>query len=291
MKLLTYHTFRNAFLGVNHPVAYSHIVSLEKDPYLIRQAKFLFSNRLYEPLAWDVENYTGRFRNVPAKQRLEDTVMTFLLHSVIVIKEDIFRRTFSKPGTHDTVQGWIMLFKQCFETLTTLLFKVKWTAHNYRELDGLILSLIHQGQCKTLRQFMTEELHIDMVTHITQAEIHFERLGELNIAQLGSSVWRLLHWVAESMDRSDRDEEAKESWRTLLSSSLYRFLVCGICRTHMHNIVTELKEQLASATISNRELWFNIHNKVNGIIQKPKPTYSESELKADVEFMLQALEE
>lgn len=291
MKVNTYHTFRQAFLGVKNPAAISHFVSLEKDPYIIHQSRFLLKDRIDYRLPWNVENFTTQFRNAPAPQRLEETLMIFLLHSVMVIKQEIFKRTFIKPGSNDVIHVWIMLFKKCFETLTTLLYKVSWTIENYKNLDMLILKLIHEGRCQVLRQFMMEELHIKMVTHVTQAETHFERLNDLQITQMGPPFWRLLHWVAEAMDRPDRDVNAKQAWRSLLTYSLYRFLVCNVCRIHMHTIVTELKEQLKSETVSNRELWFNIHNKVNSIISKPNSFYSNSELLVDAEFMVQALEE
>ncbi|KAG8172507.1 hypothetical protein JTE90_017588 [Oedothorax gibbosus] len=289
MKLETYHSFRQAFLGANNPVAMSHIAALEKDPYLIHQTKLLLSHMRGVP--WNVEHYTSQFRNAPAKQRLEETLLIFLLHSAMVVKQEIFNRTFMKPGSNDVNHVWVMLFKQCFETLTTLLYKVKWTTDNHKNLDMLVLKLIYQGQCRALRDFMKDELHIPMVTHTTQAEMYFEKLNELHISQMGSSFWRLLHWVAEAMDRPDRDEVAKQSWRTLMTYSLYRFLICGVCRMHMQTIVTELKDQLKSVTVSNRELWFNIHNKVNSIIAKPNTSYSKSELAADAEFMVQAFEE
>lgn len=296
MKLKSYHSLRRAYLGAIDVRDISRVASVETDPYIVHQTRYLLYKSLGNkspppPLAWNVEDFTTRFRQASAEQRLEDTVMVFLLHSAMVVKEDIFTRAFTKPGSSEATHVWIMLFKNSFRVLTTLLYKVQWTAENYQNLDLLILELIYQGKGSALRRFMTQDLRIPMTTHGTQAESHFEQLNRLSIRQIGPSFWRLLHWVAEAMDRADRDENAKQAWRSLLTHSLYRFLVCGVCRAHMQTIVAELKDQLNSDAVSYRQLWYNIHNKVTSIVARKDPTvYSTSEFDEDVAFMVQALE-
>lgn len=289
MKEKTYHTLKRAYLGAVDPKAISQALQSEEDPHLFYDAQLLTKTTSFR-VDWNKDIFTTEFKNDTPQRRLEETVMIFLLRLAGLLKGEIHIRTFIKPGSQQVIHAWIILFKSCLISITSLLYKTSWTIDNYIQLDNLILDLIYKGQVQSLRTFMVQQLNINMTNSITEAESKFEKLKYLTIGQFGSSFWRLLHWMAEAMDRPDRDAKAKNIWRTLMIGSLYRLLSCGICINHMNKIVQELKPQLMDENTVHQKLWFNIHNKVSSNKIEGNSHYSESEFEEDVLFMQQALE-
>ncbi|GFT26021.1 sulfhydryl oxidase [Nephila pilipes] len=302
MKHNTYQLLKKAYLGnVDHSALFQ-VLQEEKDPFVQRAVR-LAAQMDSIKFPWDTRPFQDQFRQGTPQERLDQTVMMFLLRLVAVVKEEMHIRTFRKPESHEAVQAWISLLKHTIFTTLTLLYNVRWTVKHFFLLDNLIFDLVHEGRVSALRQFMTEELHISMTDTPTLAERHFEKLNFLNIAQFGSSFWRLLHWMAEAMDLRDAQshpdiEMAKQVWRELITEPLYRLLRCGICMAHMRHIVQELRSELLDESTQYKLLWFNIHNKVTSkrmyytsgdALSGTQSTYSESELEEDAAFMRQGL--
>lgn len=291
MKHETYQCLRKAYLGSVDPSALHRAMDDEPDPFVTRVLK-LASNpvSMFMP-SWDSQNFTTQFRNASPKERMDETVITFILRFVAVIKNDFHFRMFLKPESQAAMQAWICLLKQSIFAILTLLYRAQWSPNDYFKLDRLVMDLVYDGKYGALRDFMVDDLHLDVTDAITQAEKNFDKLIFLNIVQFGSSFWRLLHWMAEAIDFRET-QLAKTLWRDLVTRSLYRVLKCGICMAHMRKIVQELEPQLLSETTQYSQLWYNIHNRVNSVKldrSLEATLYSESEFELDASFMRQAL--
>lgn len=295
MKHETYHLLKQAYLGHVNKHALLQSVIQEKDPFLQRAVQLATHQTYPRYIPWNIQIFTTEFRKGNPQERLEETVMTFLLRLVAIIKTEMHYRTFQKPESHAAIHAWINMFKFSLHAVLSLLFNVHWEDEHYFELDKVTFELIHEGKASALRHFIEHDLKMKLSTNTTMAEQMFEALGFLNIRQFGSSFWRLLHWMAEAMDmRNDPGmAKAKQIWRDLITGPLYRMLGCGICMAHMRTITRDLEAQLLDPKTQYRQLWYNIHNKVNSTLPTdqnlPPITYSESELEQDAAFMLQAL--
>lgn len=300
MKHETYHLLRQAYLGHVNKHALIQSVIREKDPFLHRAVQLVTQETSPRRIPWNSQIFTTEFRNGNPQERLEETVMTYLLRLAALVKEEIHVRSFQKPESHAAVHAWINLFKLNLYAVLSLLFKVHWEEQNFFELEKVVFDLIHEGKASALRHFMEHDLKIKLSTTTTMAEERYENLHFLNIGQFGSSFWRLLHWMAEAMDiRNDpRMNRAKQFWRDLITGPLYRTLRCAICKKHMRKFTQELETQLMDPNTQYSPLWYNIHNKVSASkmevylslgINMPSTTYSESEFEQDVAFMRQAL--
>ncbi|GBN19715.1 hypothetical protein AVEN_261794-1 [Araneus ventricosus] len=301
MKHETYHLLKHAYLGHVDKSALLGAASQEKDPFLQRAVQLVTQNTPIRHVPWNTQTFTTEFRQGTARERLDQTVMTFFMRLVAIIKEEMHIRTFQKPESHAALYAWINMFKYSLFAVLSLLYKVRWEEKDYFELDKVVFESVHEGKASALRHFMERDLNIELSASTTVAEQVFETLNFLSIAQFGSSFWRLLHWMAEAMDLRDNDEmaRAKQIWRELITGPLYRMLRCGICMAHMRKITQELGPQLLDSNTRYRQLWYNIHNKVTatkletyhslGFNLQPS-TYSESELEQDAAFMLQALD-
>lgn len=291
----TYNFLRNAYLGNVEKSDMYESMSHETDPYLHSLLKD-FTQANPAKYTWDESVFTTDFRNGDPKTRLHQTVMAFLMRLTIIVKNQLHYRSFFKPASHKAMQGWLHFLKLCITTLFTLLYNVKWNMELLYELDQVLFDLIFEGKASALREFMNTSLHLDVPE--TPAERTFENFKYFHIGKVGSSIWRLLHWAAEAMDVRENDADmafAKQTWRMLLTESFYRVLLCGICVKHMHQIVEELKPQILDEATEQRQLWFNIHNKVTSrkfqdySHLKEDPLYTQAMLEQDSEFMRQAL--
>lgn len=295
MKHETYQTIKQAYMGnADRPLLLKALIQ-ESDPFVHRAINLAIQPTLFG-CPWDVTPYTSNFKNADAKERLHQTVMTFLLRAISVVKEQHHFRTFGKPESHGAMQAWACLLKQCIFAVLTLLYNVRWNMELLFGLDEMILDMIQTGHASTLRLFMNKNLNIPVP--ITPAEQSIEKLNSLNIMQFGSSFWRLLHWIAEALDTREESPDiltARRVWLDLVTGPLYRLLGCRICMAHMREFVRDLKPQLQADSTKQRKLWFNIHNEVTAtkLTQYPdmKTTiYSESDLEQDASFMRQAFD-
>lgn len=311
MKHKTYTLLKEAYLGhVSSDDLWRQVLSQENDPFVHQAAQLITHPPQPLKVPWHMENYTSDFQKASPQQRLTETVMTFILRLVTIIKEETHMRTFRKPESYVAIQAWILLLKQVLYVTFTLLYNVRWTVELLFEMDYLIFVLLYEGNIDPLRSFMVNTLHIPATETITPAEQLHEKLNFLTTGQFGSSFWRYLHWMAEAMDLREATDHpdialAKQMWREIITHPLYRMLRCGICMHHLKAIVEELKPQFLDPTTRYRTLWFNIHNKVTAnqiethlyyAAQSDKSppimeleTYTESQLEEDAKFMLQAL--
>lgn len=292
MKPDTFKHLKQAYLGHVDQQGMQQILRDEKDSLLTHEAMELLRNDRNTPpyVHWDMDMFTTKFRDAPSRERLDETVMTFLLRLVTIVKVEVYYRIFQKPESPMAVQAWIQLLKQCTFAILSLLYNVTWDTQLLFRLDQVIMDLVYDGNYSALRTFMVQDCHIAMTESLTQAEHYTDKLRMLNIYQVGSSFWRLLHWMAEAMDYRDNHAEAKTMWKELVIHSLYRLLRCGICMRHMHKIIQDVRPQLLAKETSHRHLWFQIHNLVTAnAMHKPNPDYSESDLETDASFMRQAL--
>ncbi|KAG8175202.1 hypothetical protein JTE90_022625 [Oedothorax gibbosus] len=293
MKYETFKHMKQAYLGHVDQQRLQQILQDEKDSLLHYEVSELVRRgTTIEPeyYPWNMDMFTTKFRDATPRERLDETVMAFLLRLVAIVQSEMYYRIFQKPESPEAVQAWIQLLKQCIFSILSLLYNVTWDAHLLFRLDQVIMELVYEGNYPALRTFMIQDCKIEMTDSITQAEHFTHTFRKLYIFQIGSFFWRLLHWMAEAMDFRDNHVEAKTMWRELVIHSLYRFLRCGICMRHMHKIMQDVRLQLLDNETSNRQLWFQIHNLVTANIkQKPKTNYSESDLEKDASFMRQAL--
>lgn len=301
MKHYTYQVLKRAHLGDVDPEALDKVQNDETDPFILRTIHLVTKTA---PLAvqWDEKPFTTDFRSITARERLDQTVLTFLLRLAVIVKEEMYMRSFRKPESCTVVIAWRDLLKECMFTVLTLAYNVRWTSEQFLQLDAVILDLLYVGRSAVLREFIENNLKITLKACPTEAERLYESLNFLNIAQFGSSFWRLLHWMAEAIEiRSPQNNPdvlvAKDCWKRLVSESLYRALRCNICMQHMKQLMLELKPQLFDDSVNYATLWFNIHNKVNMLkthqfqmyVGMKDSQYKEEDYNQDSVFMRQAL--
>lgn len=297
MKPETYQCLKHAYMGSIDKQALYQALAQEQDPFLHKQI-LLLTQTAHHPVPWNTTIFTSLFRNGEPTERLHQTVMFFLLHTTVIVKTEFYFRTFFKPESHNVMHAWLLILKQSIFAVLTLLYNVDWNAELLFKLDETILELVHGDRVSVLREFMNTDLNIPVP--MTAAEQNFDKIYTLSVDQFGSALWRLIHWMAEAVDLNVHTNEniikAKSIWRELLTESFYRLLRCGICMVHMHQIVQELKSQILDESTQQRQLWFNIHNRVTSKKKEqfirsgtPDAFYSESELEADADFMRQAL--
>lgn len=300
MKHDTFRLLRQAYLGHVDKKALSH--SPESDPFVQHTIRFTTDQGTRDAyhLPWDVQPFTTQFRSVSARERLDQTVVTFLLRVVSIVKMEMYNRAFTKPQSWSATLAWVGLLKECIYTVLTLAYDLRWTTEKLFRLDAAVLDCIHDGQPSTLRDLMQQSLGIRLSQEAPyEAELYFEKLCYLGANQFGPFFWRLLHWMAEAvqMRRDDvltRPENpdvafAKDSWRRLVSGPLYRLLRCGICMAHLQAMVLKLETPLMDTDTDYPRLWYNIHNQVTAQKFQSGPPYSEEEYELDASFMRQAL--
>lgn len=287
MRRLTYHLLRQAHLGNVKKDALFSVP--DSDPFIRHTIGLLTDSASYY-VPWDTLPFTTEFRSVPARQRLDETVITFLLRIVAIVKSEMYHRAFRKPESWSAILAWIDLLKQCTFTILTLAYNLRWTTHHVLQLDVVVLDLIRTGSSTPLRQLMQQRLGISLSPAEFPAEVAMEKMHRIGIRDIGSSFWRLLHWMAEAVQVQENHPDttlAKASWRRLVTGPLYRLLGCPICMVHLKYMVKEIETQLLDETIDFPRIWFNIHNRVTQ--KKMNSIYSEEEYEEDSSFMRQAL--
>lgn len=290
MRHSTYKLLRRAHLGDVDTNALFR--TPDSDPYLRHTISLLTETDTTDVL-WDTTPFTLQFRSVPARERLDQTVVTFLLRIVAIVKAELYVRSFQKPGSWGASLAWIQVLKDCTFTILTLAYDLHWTSERFLQLDEAVLSLVHDGQPDTLRRLM-QQLGITMSRETPfEAELLFGKLNFLNVIQFGSFFWRLLHWMAEAVVVRGDDPDvalAKAKWKSLVTGPLYRLLRCFICMDHLQILVQELRPQLLDDATDYPLLWYNIHNRVSINSIKKTPPYSEEEFSKDVLYMREGLE-
>lgn len=300
MRHQTHKALRSAYLGNVELESLSYARSQETDPTIHRYIDLVLENT---PIfvEWDTRPFTSDFRSVPSRERLDETVLTFLLRAATIVKDEFYRRSFGKPESSSVLIAWTCLFKQCAFSVLTLLYDVKWTSEKIFLLDITILDLIHDGKTGALRDLF-KGLDVSLTRqNLTQAERHLDRLAFLHVGQFGSFFWRTIHWMAEAINvKKEHDDPdvklAITTWKKFVVESMYRLLRCGICMNHLKTLTAELKTQLLDDSIDYAKIWYNIHNRVNSDSFKrftenrdDDYIYSEEVYKQDADYMLQAL--
>lgn len=294
MKHSTFDLLKRAHLGDVNYQALKEAEVNEPDPY-VQHAIQLVSDRAKIGVNWDTTHFTLGFRSGNPREKLEETVFTFLLRLLAIVKEEDYIRSFRKPeSNYGVVTAWSIMMQNCIFSITTLLFNAQWTVENSLQLAPLLLELVTTGKVSKLRNFFKEALGIQLSTNCTtDAERSAVTLNFLHVGQFGSSFWRMLHWMAEAIDIVPNDgpnvKLAKNIWRQLVIHTLYRALRCGICMHHMQQTMEQLKTQLLDESTQYGLLWYNIHNKVTswkterGIVSIV-PEYSEADYQIDAEI-------
>ncbi|GIX94019.1 thiol oxidase [Caerostris darwini] len=298
MRHNTFKVLKRAHLGNVDSEALQHIQLQESDPFIHHTINLVTQNAPIQ-VSWNTAPFTVEFRSIDARQRLHQTVITFLLRLAAVVKEELYTRTFRKPESWPAVLAWIDMLKQCTFCIFTLLYNVDWTPEKFFQLDAAILDLVHHGRATALREYMQHMGITDLPDSLLDAERQFEKLGFLNVGQFGSFFWRLLHWMAEAVNVRKDDISMKtaiQTWRNFVIEPLYRILRCGICMMHLKIMIRELETQLLNESIDYASLWYDIHNRVNTqkfqrfpLREDTDGTYLESEYRLDADYMRQAL--
>lgn len=294
MKRETFLVLRRSLYGDVDKQALRAALEEETDPFVKERLLYLLGLAPYP--VWETSAFTDQFRSVPPRERMEETVVTFLLKMVAIVKSEIYNRSLSKPYTITKIFAWNQLIKAIFFSVFSLLYDVKWTPSHLLSLDETLLELLEYGKPDPLRNWM-REVGIERVrpNEWYRAERMFEKLDRLNTMQFGSFYWRLLHWMAEAMNVRPHQPVAKRMWRDLCIGPLYRTLRCGVCMYHLQSFVSEMQSQLRDESQDYAQLWFEIHNKVNAKRREAYPMlkngveYSAEDYRADAEFMRRAL--
>ena len=296
MKHQTYVTLYQAHLGNVNKKALTKARSEETDPFyhnlidLLLQEKFIM-------VPWNVSTFTNEFRLGTPQERLDETVIAFILRLAIINKEERYFRAFKKPETYDAIMVWDMLLNRIILCSMALLYNVRWDERSgFVLLQSTIIQLLHHGDAYALRELM-KSLGISLARDTPyQSELEFGKLNFLHVGQYGSFYWRYLHWMAEAFTlRKDKKMDFyKEMWVDIVNETLYRTLRCGICMYHFRKMIEELKPQLTNKETDFPKLWYDIHNRVHAQRREQypslnEPDYSESEFEEDRKFMRRAL--
>ncbi|GBN65648.1 hypothetical protein AVEN_122870-1 [Araneus ventricosus] len=264
MRHKTFQTLRRAYLGNVELDSLSFAQSQEKDP-LIQRYIDLATKKIDFHVEWNRLPFTSEFRSVPPRERLDETVLTFLLRAAAIVKDEFYRRSFGKPESSSVLIAWTGLLKQCMFSVLTLLYNVQWTSEKMFLLDNTILDLIHEGRAGALRDLF-KSLDVPLARRdLTDAERHSDRLVFLHVGQFGSFFWRMIHWMGEAVNvKKEQDDPdvklAIRIWKNFALESMYRLLRCSICMMHLRMLTQELKSQLMDETVDYARLWYNIHN-------------------------------
>lgn len=292
MEHKTFEVLYQAHMGNVNREALNQILQKEKDPFILHYVNLMLQNYTIH-VEWDATPFTSSFRSVPPQERLQETVIAFLLRIAALVKEEMYIRTFRKPESFTASMAWVLMLKQSMYTVLTLLYNLKWTDSDHFKLEEAVLQMLQNGKASALRDLM-EHMGIEMMEPLYPAERMFEKLNFLRTDQFSSFYWRLLHWMAEAMDKRTDRPDVKKMWRDLVIHPLYRTLRCGICMYHFKKLTKEMEAELTDDTQNNAKLWFDIHNKVHASrrSQYPfivEPDYTEEEYKLDAEFMQQGI--
>lgn len=288
MKSKTYHALKRPHLNLKS-------LRLAKEDESNPYDAFLIDMHL-DPSAipWDGQVFTQQFRLGVPRDRMDETVITFLLHVISVVYREKYTRSFVKPESFPVWLAWVWVLKYTTVCVLGLMYNVRWDFEKLQGADLFLAEILNSGKPETLRQFM-RDLGIQVKGEPYQAEKTSSQMMLLHTGQFGPFYWRLLHWMAEAYRlRSDYSPEVKKTWRDFVTHNLYRFPSCPICQFHFQQIVNELKEEMLDAATDQPALWFKIHNKVNANRRAMYPSlvlpdYSESEYEEDSKFMRQAL--
>lgn len=243
-------------------------------------------------VAWDTRPFSQCTGS--ARDRLDETTITFLLHLVAVVYRDKHSRSFLKPESAPVWLAWVGMLKYTTLCVLGLLYRVEWDYEKMQEVDLFVTEILNTGNPERLRRLMGD-LGIVLRPELYAAEKQSSELMFLSTHQMGSFYWRLLHWMAEAYALRTQAAALKKTWREFVTHTLHRLLTCQICQYHYRQIVSELQSELLSDETDYPNLWFRIHNKVHANRRALYPTlvlpdYSESEYAKDAEWMRQALE-
>lgn len=288
MEHETYQVLYQAHMGNVNRDALNKILQTEKDPFLIYYINLMLEKSSIQ-VDWDITPFTESFRSTSPEERLQETILAFLLRIAALVKEEMYIRTFNKPEAQIAFLAWVQILNQCIYTVLTLLYDLKWEDVDHFKRDDAVLNLLHYGKATALRELM-EHMGIRMIKPLYPAEKMFEKLNFLRTDQFSSFYWRLLHWMAEAMNKRKNRPNVQKMWRDLVRYPLYRTLRCGICMYHFQKLTKEMEAQLADEEQDNAKLWFDIHNKVHASRREQypfliEPDYTEDEYKLDAEFM------
>lgn len=291
MKPKTYQVLRRSYFQYKDPQKLNWAKGEENNPF----DQFVIDVHLNpSSITWDSSPFTQQFRKGSPRERLDDTVITFLLHVIAVVYREKFTRSFLKPESAPVWLSWVTVLKYTIVCVLGLMYNIEWHFENLKEVDLFIAEILNSGKPETLRKLMND-LGISLREEPFPAEKKSGQLMLLHTHQFGSFYWRLLHWMAEAYElRKEYSVAVKKAWRDLVTYNFYRLLACQICQFHFRQIVNELKEEMLSETTNYSSLWFKIHNKVNANRRTMYPTltlpdYSESEYSEDSKVMVQGL--
>lgn len=296
MKHQTFELLYRAYFGDVDQEALRNAMDQESDEFVRYQIRGVLK-KVHLPVQWDVTPFTTDFRSVRPHQRLDETVITFLLYAAAIVKDEAFRRSFTKPESCMVVAAWMEMLKGLMYAVLTLTYDITWTVQDSFKLSETVLILLHEGKVTALRDFMRKQLRIVMIREdLFQAERLFESLAYLHVGQFSSFFWRVLHWMAEAVNARSNQPDAKKMWFELIVGPMYRMLRCSICSFHFKGMVDKLKSDLTDESKDHAKLWFDLHNQVHAErrekylnIASKEVDYTAQQYEEDAEFMREAL--
>lgn len=240
-------------------------------------------------------SFTTQFRDKNARDRLDETVVTFLLFIGNQATEEKFRQTFKTHGGWETEYSWMMMFKCLVYTIFSLAYDVRWKDEYFFYVDDMTIDLL-KGKATSLRT-LAQKIGVSFSSDVYPAEVHYTKMIYHNSSIFGPFFWRMIHFVAEAFAVREQAGLAKTMWRQFTTETLYRTLSCGLCIQHYkNNILPKYKDQLLNTSDEDYPiLWFRIHNEVNSPDVGGKGTtkidtgYSASEFEKDRTFMREGL--
>lgn len=243
----------------------------------------------------DLHRFTDQFLATKSpKDRLDETVVTFLLFLANQLSQEKINRSFSNYGAWESEYAWVMLFKWVTYSIFTLIYDVRrWTSEYYIHLDNTIIDIALKGDASALSLF-AGKIGVQFESETPYpAEQHFTKFEYHNPMIFGPYYWRMLHFMAEATairkDGNDNDvKSAKKLWRQYLTETMHRTLQCIYCKVHYKDLLNHggYKQKIIDCEDEDfPKLWYEIHNKVNYW----KNNYSEDDWKVDREFMKLAL--
>lgn len=254
-------------------------------PVIENRVKLLLGevNKSTDPFAKVRKKFSKIERNHTYKDEL---VITYLLFLGKILNIKFLAHTFQIPQSQ-SIFHWIYLYKKIVYSTIVLLYNKKFTDDDWIHLDDMVYNL-NQGHYKSVRHYLEQMkiLTIPKDYTIDMEEIYDEILT-VSAEDFGPCYWQMIHWMAEAILLRKNADYAKNIWKEFTIHLLDRTLMCSICIHHYKTLIIEKhKNELANFT-DYVNLWFNIHNQVNKLLNKLE--YPKSEFEKDQQIIRELL--
>lgn len=232
-------------------------------------------------------NVRKKFSKIERNHTYKDElVITYLLFLGKILNVNFLIHTFQAPQSQ-CIFHWIVLYKKIVYTIIVLLYNKKFTDDDWIHLDDMVYNL-NQGHYKSIRNYLDQMKILTIPKDYTiDMEVIYNEIPIVSADDFGPCYWQIIHFMAEAILLRKNADFAKNIWKDFTIHLLDRTLMCSICMHHYKTLIVEkYKNELANFS-DYVNLWFDIHNQVNKILNKLE--YPKSEFEKDRQIIRELL--